>query len=107
MPKPHELFLIMFLFSEFKMEESQSLSAHDFAVYKLQDTCKSILRDFGFTSVAQSANSKLAALLRSKINEYAHSTRAFMELGGEFFLLSKYYANFQLFSSGSHKTGHK
>ncbi|EFP04067.1 hypothetical protein CRE_27660 [Caenorhabditis remanei] len=64
------------------MDDSTLISGEEFANRKLQDTCKNVCKNFGFTAVSPAAINKLSAILRSKINQYAHSTRLFMECTG-------------------------
>lgn len=65
-----------------RMQETRALSGRQFAELKLQDTCTSVCKDFGFTSVSQAAVYKLAAIFRSKLNEFSTSTRLLMEHAG-------------------------
>uniref|UniRef100_A0A1I7TZH7 PHD-type domain-containing protein n=2 Tax=Caenorhabditis tropicalis TaxID=1561998 RepID=A0A1I7TZH7_9PELO len=64
------------------MNSSKPISGHDFAIQKLQDTCKSVCKEFGFTAVSPYAINKLSAILRSKLNQFSQDTRVMTENTG-------------------------
>ncbi|ULT79689.1 hypothetical protein L3Y34_010337 [Caenorhabditis briggsae] len=66
----------------FQMDSKKLISGHQFAVLKLQDSCKSIVKDFGFSAVSPAAINKLSAILRSKMTELSQQTRLLMEHAG-------------------------
>lgn len=64
------------------MDSDTPMSSHDFSIKKLEDTCKLLAKDFGFNKVSGTALNKLAAILRSRLDDYAQGTRVMMENAG-------------------------
>ncbi|EGT37378.1 hypothetical protein CAEBREN_19314 [Caenorhabditis brenneri] len=61
------------------MASDTPVSSHDFSIKKLEDSCKRLCWDEGFMIVSAPAMSKLTAILRSKLEDYAEGTRLMME----------------------------
>ena len=63
------------------MASDTPVSSHEFSIKKLEDSCKRLCWDEGFMIVSAPAMSKLTAILRSKLEDYAEGTRLMMESG--------------------------